>query len=37
MSSKNDIKLLKEAFCDFFAKIMPYFPDPEQVIRKKWH
>lgn len=29
MSNKNDVKLLKEAFCDFFAKLLPFFPDPE--------
>jgi hypothetical protein len=36
MSSKNDLKLLKEAFCDFFAKLLPHIVDPEQSIRKKW-
>lgn len=37
MANKNDVKLLKEAFCDFFAKLLPHFTDPDQLIRKKWH
>ena len=33
MTNKNDTKLLKEAFCDFFAKLLPCIKDPEKVIK----